>query len=108
MISSTHKSPAVVDLCPRSLVLNGGECVFDGPSSEATARYMQLLRGDEARSSNGRCEMLGWRFEPTGDAALRPGDSFTLEFRLRFRRAAQSPTFNFIVHRFPHPLPVYH
>ena len=63
------------------------------------AAYICELRGDEARSSNGRCEMLGWRFDPPGDAALRPGDPFTFEFRLRFRDAVETPTFSLIVHR---------
>ncbi len=99
VIFISHNMPAVVDLCPRSLVLNAGECVFDGPSGEATARYMELLRGGEARCSSGRCELLGWRFEPSGGATLRPGDEFAVEFRMRFREAVQRPTFSLIVHR---------
>ena len=107
VIFISHNMPAVVDLCPRSLVLNAGECVFDGPSGEATARYMELLRGGEARSSSGRCELLGWRFEPSGGAPLRPGDEFAIEFRVRFREAVQRPTFSLIVHRLADQLRIY-
>jgi lipopolysaccharide transport system ATP-binding protein len=107
IIFISHNMPAVVDLCPRCLVLNAGQCVFEGPSAEATARYMELLRGDEARTSTGRCELLGWRFDPPGDEALRPGEPFTFEFRLRFREAVEAPTFSLVVHRLSDQLRVY-
>lgn len=106
VIFISHNMPAVVDLCPRSLVLNGGECIFDGPSHEATARYMELLRDGEARTTSGRVEVLGWQFEPS-KAQLRPGDPFTFEFRVRFRDTLEQPTFSLIVHRLADQLRIY-
>jgi hypothetical protein len=106
VIFISHNMPAVVDLCPRSLVLNAGQCVFDGPSSDATARYVELLRDGGARSSSGRVEILGWKFDPA-DALLRPGEPFAFEFRARFRGAVDRPTFSLIVHRLSDQLRVY-
>ncbi len=106
VIFISHNMPAVVDLCPRSLVLNAGECIFDGPSSEATARYMDLLRDGQARSSTGPVEVLGWTFDPPG-AVLSPGESFAFEFRVRFREALDRPTFSLIVHRLADQLRLY-
>jgi lipopolysaccharide transport system ATP-binding protein len=106
VIFISHNLPAVVDLCPRSLVLNAGECIFDGRSSDATARYMELARDGGARSSSGRVEVLGWAFDPEG-SALRPGDPFRFEFRARFTEAIDGPTFSLIVHRVSDQLRVY-
>jgi lipopolysaccharide transport system ATP-binding protein len=106
VIFISHNMPAIVDLCPRALVLNAGVCVYDGPASEATARYMRLLRDGEARSSSGRVEVLGWKFEPP-EGLLRPGEPFAFEFRVRFREALDCPTFGVIVHRLADQLRVY-
>jgi lipopolysaccharide transport system ATP-binding protein len=40
----SHNLAAISRLCSRALVLNAGSCAFDGPVSEALARYSKLSR----------------------------------------------------------------
>jgi hypothetical protein len=67
---------------------------------------VELLREGGARSSTGRVEILGWKFDPDS-AVLRPGEAFTFEFRARFREAVEKPTFSLIVHRLADQLRIY-
>jgi hypothetical protein len=67
---------------------------------------MEMLRDGEARSSSGRVEIAGWKFEPA-DGLLRPGEEFTFEFRVRFREVIDQPTFSLLVHRLADQLRVY-
>src|SRR5262245_17739106 len=55
VIFISHNLPAVVDLCPRVLVLSSGEVVFEGPSGEGCSRYMDLLA--EKRTSHEHTEI---------------------------------------------------
>jgi len=42
----SHDAQAVERLCERSILLSGGEKVYDGPTHEAIARYRRLLADD--------------------------------------------------------------
>jgi lipopolysaccharide transport system ATP-binding protein len=95
----SHNMPAVVELCQKTLVLNAGGVVFEGPSEDGTARYMQLLRRSEARAVSGRVEVLGWRFDTPRPDAMQPGDPFEFEIRFRCRAPLSRPTFNLVLHR---------
>jgi energy-coupling factor transporter ATP-binding protein EcfA2 len=94
----SHNMAAVVNLCQKALVLNAGRVVFEGPSEEGTAQYMNLLRSDEARSNpSRRVELLRWRFDAPD--RLTPGEPFELEIRFRCNQVLHHPTFNLVVHR---------
>ncbi len=93
----SHNLPAVLELCPRTLVLKDGAVAYDGPSEEGAARYLELLRQTEADAD--RVELLGWRFDTPRPEGLRPGDPFTLEVRFRCRTALARPRFHLVLHR---------
>jgi len=40
----SHTMSSILALCPRSIMLNGGRIVFDGPSEETVARYVEASR----------------------------------------------------------------
>ena len=42
----SHDAQAVERLCERSILLSGGEKIYDGPTHEAIARYRRLLADD--------------------------------------------------------------
>lgn len=95
----SHHLPAVLELCPRALVLEGGAVAFDGPAEVATARCLEALDRAGPQGPDAPVELLGWRFDAPDADALRPGDPFALEVRLRFRRALVRPAFHLTVHR---------
>ncbi|MFN2470710.1 MAG: ABC transporter ATP-binding protein [Gaiellaceae bacterium] len=43
----SHAAPAVESLCERSLLLRAGQLEFDGPTTDAIARYQRLLAEEE-------------------------------------------------------------
>lgn len=52
----SHDLQAVEDLCERTIVLHGGQVVFDGPAKEGVAQYAQLMGtglGDDERQEDG-------------------------------------------------------
>ncbi|MBX5489780.1 MAG: ABC transporter ATP-binding protein [Chloroflexi bacterium] len=40
----SHNMPAILRLCPRVILLDGGRVVADGPAAEVTARYLQATQ----------------------------------------------------------------
>jgi lipopolysaccharide transport system ATP-binding protein len=103
----SHHMPAVVELCPRALVLSAGTVVFEGPSDEGTARYSELLRRPEPCAAAARVELLGWHFSTPRPDAMRPGEEFEVEVRFRCLTALDQPTFNLVVHRLSDQLRVF-
>lgn len=95
----SHHLPAVLELCSRALVLEGGAVAFDGPAEAATARCVETLRRDGPQGLDAPVELLDWRLDVPTAAPLRPGEPFALEVRLRFRQTLERPAFHLTVHR---------
>jgi homopolymeric O-antigen transport system ATP-binding protein len=60
----SHAMSSILALCPRSMLLSSGKVLFDGPSEEAVARYVE-----ESRMSGGA--WLGERTSRTGTGTVR-------------------------------------
>ncbi len=62
----SHDAQAVERLCERSILLSGGEKVYDGPTHEAIARYRSLL-ADDLDSAEREVGLREWG---TGEAEI--------------------------------------
>ncbi len=86
----SHNLQAVTSLCSRTMVLQGGQVVHDGPTSASVARYIGMstryAQGTPAEARPGSGE---WRF--TSAAAVKdifdPGEAIEVSFRTALKRA---------------------
>lgn len=85
----SHNMAAIESLCPRTIVLQSGRVVFDGPTNEALAHYSSSLenpagplRDRPDRSGSGVVRAVELRFlSETGKnvSCIGMGDSFSVE-----------------------------
>lgn len=101
----SHSMQAIRLLCPRAVVIRGGEIAFDGPTEEAITVHFRLL-GDEQSAPSGT-SALGNPLEVISRELIGPAGETTvvatgdpLRFRMIARAAAslESPVFAINVH----------
>ena len=87
IIFVTHNMDAMLTLCNRGLVLERGEVVFDGTSSEARKKYLSKAESAEysihcnaGRGGSGGTEIstVEVRGAENGDRAIKSGDSILI------------------------------
>jgi lipopolysaccharide transport system ATP-binding protein len=107
IIFVSHNLPAVIDLCPKTLLLHLGEDVFWGESKEASRRYMNLVSDVRLETGDGAVEIVHTSWDIPSDHKLRPGTEFEFKIKLHFRQAVSCPTFNLVVNRVNDNLSLY-
>ena len=107
----SHNLTAVQSLCPRSMLLEHGRKVFEGPTPEVVERYISSVRSDSAeidlatrldREGSGRLRFTSVGFESNGAVVDVPVTGEDLELTLRYEssngQTARMPTFAVSVH----------
>ena len=102
----SHDLEAVESICPRTVWIDRGRLVADGPSHEVIARYLSESSAAAAttvnltefayRAGSGEARIEGLEFLDGAGAeaaAVRTGDALTLRIRYRAREAVRSPYF---------------
>ena len=101
----SHAVSAVLHLCPRSIVMDGGRKVFDGPSEEAVAKYHELLSeheddvelvrsGDARRATGGATITERSLSGPDGPGTFfQRGDPLEFAFQVSFSERVDHPLF---------------
>lgn len=107
VIFVSHNLPAVVDLCPKAMLLHLGEAVFWGDSKEAAGRYMNLVSDVSVTTGDGAVEITHSSWNGSSNDTLRPGDDFEFQVGLLFRQPVSCPTFSLVVKRVTDNLPLY-
>ena len=107
IIFVSHNLPAVVDLCPTTLLLHLGEAVYLGESKEAAARYMNLVSDVRVDSGDGAVAITHTSWNTSSNDTLRPGADFEFQVGLTFLQAVSCPTFNLVVNRVTDNLSLY-
>jgi len=107
IIFVSHNMPAVLDLCPRILVLNQGEQLFLGKGQEACTRYMELISEKRTESLDGEIKITQVSFNSPSDGTFRPGEVLDFQIGLLFRKRVAYPTFSLLLHRVSDHLPLY-
>ena len=99
----SHDAQAVERLCERSILLSGGEKVYDGPTHEAIARYRRLLADDLDPAERevglrewgtGEAEITGVRLldrDGSERSQFLAGESLRLEVDLQAAAAIAAP-----------------
>jgi ABC-type polysaccharide/polyol phosphate transport system ATPase subunit len=90
----SHSMHAVQLLCPRAILVDNGDVVFDGPAEETIARYHQVLAKVEgATAEAGGVTFLERSLESDGAPATVIQQDMDLIARcsVRFDRAVESP-----------------
>lgn len=97
IVMVSHSTHAIRALCPRTLVIDGGEVKFDGDTQEAVDVHFQLLaseRFDHKSGGAGQPIEMTERtvIGPTGPTFQLPYDEpVTYRARLRFHQRVESP-----------------
>src|SRR5262245_3927329 len=101
----SHNMQAIAQLTKRSIVMDKGQCVFDGATDEAINAYNKLRREDTGAGYNYRAESadnshyLAWATVHTsaGRGRRKWGQPITFEFGVRVRSPKRSLCFSFQV-----------
>jgi len=101
----SHNMQAIAQLTKRSIVMDKGQCVFDGATDEAINAYNKLRLEDTGAGYNYRAESavnsnyLAWATVHTsaGPGRHKWGQPITFEFGLRVRSPKRSLCFSFQV-----------
>jgi lipopolysaccharide transport system ATP-binding protein len=89
----SHTMSSILALCPRSILLASGKVLFDGPSEEAVARYVEASRMsggswlDErtSRTGTGTVRVTALRLEDAdGNLVAAPGSGDAVRFVLEY------------------------
>jgi lipopolysaccharide transport system ATP-binding protein len=109
----SHQMGAVQELCPRTLVLEGGELVFDGNTQEAISRYYSLVGSTSQRRAtfdddpDAKLCIREIRVEAQGkplDAAIDIGDTVEIHVIYRVRQILHGTNVGIMLHREGVPL----
>jgi lipopolysaccharide transport system ATP-binding protein len=87
----SHNLRAVADLCNRSLLLNHGKLVADGPTSKIIQTYMEQIATGRPRSEDSDTEILSVSINgPSGPKLdFHAGEKMWVKVRLRARRLTE-------------------
>jgi lipopolysaccharide transport system ATP-binding protein len=99
----SHRMDHITALCPRSILLNAGRLVYDGPTDQVLAQYYQQFQ--EAKTSNladridrqgrGRVRILdAWVESADGQRANTIVTGQSIVFKLRVKNMEQNPVRN--------------
>lgn len=99
IIFVSHNLPAVVDLCPKVMVLHHGELQFLGDSQKGVSRYSELVSSQELRIEIQELKILSASIKAPNGNYFKPGDPIEIELKMLFNYTVQCPTFNLIISR---------
>lgn len=98
----SHNMPTIMSLCPRTLLLDKGRLVFEGPTREVVARYREpeTHTGDVAveerqdRPGDGSVRIVSLRIESADpDKTVRVGSRLKIVIGYRSDRVVRYPQF---------------
>lgn len=91
VIFVSHNLKAVADLCQRSILLDDGRIVADGPTSDVLQAYLNRERGRLQRARDGDVAITDVRFERDGAPAtkVRSGEDVSVSVQFTARRPIQ-------------------
>jgi lipopolysaccharide transport system ATP-binding protein len=102
----SHQMEAVTNLCKRTILLEGGRVVADGPTQQVLERYLeaspelagQTLEQRPDRQGDGRIRFLEtWIENEKGERVLSGRSGSPLTIAARYRVVGESPVSNVIV-----------
>jgi len=102
----SHTMSSILALCPRSMMLNGGRIVFDGPSEETVARYVEASRMTgsawlserSTRSGTGSVRVSSLRLEDIeGELCTAPAAGQAVRFVLDYEAEPEANLAELIV-----------
>jgi lipopolysaccharide transport system ATP-binding protein len=90
----SHRMDHITALCPRSILLNSGHLLFDGPTDKALERYYRIFQDEKPadladrldRNGRGRARIVDAWIEDGGGAkveTLLTGQTLTFKIRIR-------------------------
>jgi lipopolysaccharide transport system ATP-binding protein len=96
----SHRMDHITALCKRSILLNGGHLLFDGPTDKTLERYYRIFQDEKPggladrldRNGRGRARIVDAWIE--GESGARTETIITgqaLKFKLRIRNMTDSP-----------------
>ncbi len=87
----SHNLRAVADLCDRSLLLNHGRLVADGPTSKIVQTYMEQINAGRTRTEDNDTEILSVSINGASGPKLdfRAGEKMWVEVKMRARRLTE-------------------
>ena len=87
----SHNLKAVSDLCTRTVLMDHGQIVEDGPTGEVIQTYIDRERDALGRNEAADVGIAGVRIAPSGrpGGAFRPGDKLHVEIDFEARRDAR-------------------
>jgi hypothetical protein len=91
VIFVSHNLRAVADLCSRSLLLNHGRLIADGPTGTVVQKYMEQISAGRVRSEDNEAEIesVSLRGESGPKLDFRAGEKLWVEIKVRARRITE-------------------
>ncbi len=88
----SHNLRAVADLCSRSLLLDHGRLIADGPTTKIVQTYMERISAGRSQSEDNETEIESVSIRGAGGPKLefRAGEKMWVDVRMRARRATEN------------------